>query len=342
MSAPFREDEWNDYYQEVGVGGAADETGVGVTFTPGATIEVTDNGGPEVAFPTAMYANGLLYCAYRKGTTHGVELAAKIVYKSTADLDGLTGWSAESDLVDSVNLDDRDPLFYFDGAVFSFGWHKHNINVKQAFARAFSGGPELEVVGMPLYEGSTLQCGRPNGYDGGARFSTYGQPFNATNRAIVGFIGPRTPRPGARRWITHGSRWLYEPYVVRISATNLVVVMRVSSTGADHVQSFASLSTDNGLTWGPFQEFSWIGDAPMGIMHSSGRVIYAVRRINGAARTTELTSTLDGLTWTPLALIYLHVTPDSSYPSIVEKANGDLMVFHYEPRFIRMTEVAVS
>lgn len=80
----------------------------------------------------------------------------------------------------------------------------------------------------------------------------------------------------------------------------------------------------------------------MGIVHSSGRVIFGIRRINGAVRSTELVSTLDGVIWTSIANVYTHVTSDSSYPSVVEKANGDLMVFHYEPRFIRMTEVAVS
>lgn len=347
MSAPFIPDAYDDYYLNLDVGAAVDETAVGITMTPGATFQVIDNGAPEVAFPTAAYYQGLLRCAYRLATTHGIDPTGKIVEQTTADLTGATGWSAQSTLVDSPGEDDRDPIFFFDDSnVLHIGWHRFNAagTVRQGYTRLYSGGVETNVGIFPLSADARDSIGRPEGYDGGDNVAAYGAPLLlATVKSMLVTLPQVGNRPRIRRWLCNGSSWLYEPYLFRWNDNVLVMVCRNSTNGTDHSFGYLTRSTDNGITWSNLLTFSFVLDAPMMLQHSSGRVFLAARRINGAARETIITWTNDeGLTWAPFVVVYTHVTSDSSYPSIVERPDTSLLVFHYEPRFIRATEVTIT
>jgi hypothetical protein len=327
-------------------GTAVDETATGVTLTPGTTTVVTDNGAPHVAFTGMVDDAGTIRLCYRKASTHGVDDNGAIQYKDSAD-EGDT-WGAETLLVDTPGIDDRDAsCLFLDGlGAQHVAWFLHSGTARQAYTRPVAGGDVVNISGFPLIPSANIHTARPVAYDDGDRFVLYGAPLNGSQLYRVGLVDRGA---GTLDWLKASGFNLYEPAILRVDVNTLLIVVRVATQAAPtgHVEMMLTRSTDNGVTWSDWKKFSEIGDAPTLFLHSTGTVFLAYRRRQGPGigdtfSTGIMWSDDAGLTWGAADDVYVHTTNDASYPAIVELADGTLLISHYEPRFIRVTRVAVT
>lgn len=324
-------------------GTVVDETATGTTLTAGATVVISDNGAPHVGFPTLYPVSAApdIRCVYRLGTSHS-DQGGQLVYRDSAD-DGAT-WGAETALLDTVGIDDRDPILSVVGGTLYVGWHKYTGTALQAYSRAFSGGAETNVSGYELWPGANRHTNRPTMY-AASKWILNGGPFtaNAADPRRVGLVN-RDGGADTLHWLGSASFHLDESSIVD-DGTAQIVVCRTQTLADATIedQLVITRSTDGGSTWSDWKQFSVIGVAPHLLVHSSGTIYLAFKEQDGVARyTTMMWSSDHGATWGAPVRIYTHSTSDASYPSIVELSDNSLLVAHYEPRYIRATAVAIS
>lgn len=329
------------------IGAVADETAVGhsitvdATFGTAGTVDVTTD-GPHIAFPSQRYVGDTVRLMYRRGTAHS-DTSGRLVYKDSSD-DGAT-WGAESVAVDTPSVDDRDPNLYERAGELRVGWHMFNVatQAQQVYDRAFAGGAVNNTGNYyPLTTAAAVQTGRSIAWDDGDKHVFHaGQHLHITpwRVAIVDHVADTI------RLIREPTHHLFEPYILRVDATTLLMVVRRAVFGTTtSVAAAYSKSTDNGATWSDFREFSWTGDAANMILHSSGLVLLAFRHHDGADRYTSVVWTDDaGESWSTPEIVYDHGTQaDCSYPSMVERPDGKVLISHYEPTDIRVTLFEVA
>jgi hypothetical protein len=334
--------DFSESEQILTIGADVDESAVGHTATPDGNVLVTDHGGPEVAFTAMVKTLGVVTCGYRVATTHGYDPNSSIVGKTSAD-DGDTWPGAEFTIINTPGIDDRDPHLYHDaGGGVRVSWHKYTNTASQGYDVSSGGGDEISVSHYPLIANAINHTRRPEAYDDGTRFALYGGPPDYSREHRIGIVDLAAEHI---LWLKTVGYHLFEPGIVRIDANTLVLAVRVALYGDQngHERMMLSRSTDNGATWASWQVFSQIGDAPILFLHSNGLIYMSYRKRNDPVYSTGLQWSADGgLTWSAPIDVYVHTTNDSSYPAIIERADGKLLISHYEPRYIRVTKVAVT
>lgn len=323
-------------------GTAVDETATGTTLTAGATVVVTDNGAQHVAFPSLVVNTSApnLRCAYRKGAGHS-DASGRLVYKDSTD-DGAT-WGTETALLDTVGIDDRDPILANIGGTQYVGWHEYTGTAMQAYSRAVSGGSETNVSGYQLWPGANRHTQRVTMY-AASKWILTGGPFtySSADPRRVGLVD--RSGSGTLHWLGSASFHLSEPAFID-DGTAQIIVCRTQTLADATIEDLMVItrSLDGGATWSDWKQFSVYGVAPHLLVHSSGLIVLSLKEQDGANRyTTMMWSDDHGATWGAPVRIYTHSTSDAGYPSAVELSDNSLLVAHYEPRYIRATAVAIS
>jgi hypothetical protein len=138
-------------------------------------------------------------------------------------------------------------------------------------------------------------------------------------------------RDGGKNWhflsvIAHsedvGAEGFCEPALVRLENGDLLCALRVGGP------LYTTRSTDNGATWSPPQVVAGHGVNPDLLLMKSGVLVLSFGRPN-----VDLLFSADGAGHQWDTGLTLYKGPGCSYTSLIEAANGDLMVFFAQSGF---------
>lgn len=319
------------------------QTAVGVTLTllGQDVIEANPSNLPSLAFP-GIIRDSLYRIGYRRASTHGYDPNGRVVGKTSSD--GVT-WSAESTLLDTPGIDDRDCQFWTWDGQLNLGtyWYTGTDPVTggmQAFVRR--GGQSVNIAGFPL-SGLAKECtNRPLGYDVERYILNGGQwPFGSIGSwRRAGFVNRSV---GHIAWLRSNVYQLDESGIARINGTTLVIAERGQDANYANAALLVTRTADNGASFEGFQVFPFAVGAPNLLLHSSGLLLCAFREYAGAnVYTSIIYSQDDGLTWSAAWRFYSAVAGDSGYPTMIEGSNGDVLVTWYESGTIYLGRVGIS
>jgi len=318
-------------------------TATGLTVTPGTPVTVYDKGEPYVAFTTLDdRGNGVYRCYFRNGVSH-IDASGKIQYSQSADY-GAT-WGAPVDAIDTIGVDDRDPVVGVISGVSSLFWVRYlSETAMQIFSVPVDGGAVSNVFGYPL-EGGAYVTSLGGCCDNGAAIVSYGGP-NGTAGWLVTMVAHRDVywMPPA----VYGADIyrIYEPSILRVIGGGLVVVARTGLNGTAVGPLLCLRSLDNGATWGNAQLFpGFKGTAPIVLCLSTGTLIVVSNKVDVGGRPIYLSySTDDGATWSTPTFIVNPADSDSGYCGLIEVDSTHVLISYYVNyyHYIRVIPVTIE
>lgn len=287
--------------------------------------------GQHNNFPAlTLCLDGTLLAVWRKGTAHGIEVAANLVQSRSADL-GAT-WTAPTVLLSDSTYDQRDPsLLRLGSGRLALTYYKSNADGPQASVIRFSDdhgatwSPEITlpfsftgwvaVNGVTeLADGTLLAYGY--GKDSGETYAITRSMRSTDGGANWG--GEATIASGA-------SQGFNEVCVDTLPNGTVMALVRSDDVSTGH---YRSISADGGASWSAATKVINGWGRPEWIPLASGGLVAFYRGIGDNAPYVT-TSWDDGLTWATGTL--LHSDPamfQSVYMQAVEVTSGLVAVVY--------------
>jgi hypothetical protein len=335
-----------EYTQAIVLNGAAVESYTGHTASVVNDSIIFDNIVKWVGFPSVhRMLTGQWRSAWRSGHQHGDDPSGQLLYSDSVD-DGVS-WAGPSVLCDEQNVDDRGLHMWTDttGApVDRYCRVQYTVSAMQDAVWDEGDDPLVASTypfGFPLRTLAHSSTAKVTSTDGGRLVAVEAY-------SLLTYV-PKTKLGILRdyseiRWLTSTTHHLFEPAILKLSATHashpgrVLLVCRTGYPTTATSNAWLMHSDDDGVTWSEAAEMVATWNSPHLMERSDGVVVLMGRWRKGGTTSVCVQLSADGGdSWTPASAGELVITgtEDSAQGESGERSDGSMLYVYYTQTSIR-------